>query len=350
MHRFTVDYSKDRPDPRVLMNRGFFLHGLPRLIALCRLLGHKPVVDGYDSKYGREEERRARWVICGRCGIRPEPQGTLNPDDWNLGQPYTGPTSTSPRLSPIVRKQLAARGLGPAPNPLPGPWPKNPTSAVGAQVIIGRSTFLSAQFKVGSSSSEQCLAANLSLGPLGAIYIHTEDHGRFIQRRLNGNKDLATESRVTGIDFYRGRLTWKLWKLWAPRDTHFNDQPWWMGRSIPIDPRHYLYGPVTNRKVSSTAKTPATVRMPDGDTYDVLVRLERWSIGRKRGRRRDHWTIDWEYKPGIPYRAGDSYFSGNHPIQHVTADTPDWPALVAQSVADFIARDRARYGYQHTVA
>lgn len=347
MHWFTVDYSKHRPERRTLMNRGFFLHGLPRLIPLCRLFGHCPVVDGYDSKYGRAEERRARWVECGRCGIRPEPQGTLDPDLWDLEQAYTGDFASSPRMSPIVAKQLAARGITPAPQTLPGLWPANPTSDIGAQVVIGRSSTTSIQFKVGSGSSEQCLAAHLSLGPLGAIYVHTEDHGRFIQRRLNGNADLSTESRVTGIDFHRGRLTWK---LWAPRDTHFNDQPWWMGRSIPIDPRHYLLGPVTNRKVSTTDKMPATVVMADGDTYEVTVNLEQWSIGRKRGRRRDHWVLDWSYKPGIPYRAGDSYFSGNHPVQNITADTPNWPALAAQSIADFFAHDRARYGYQHTAA
>lgn len=349
MHRFTVDYSKDRPDRRTLMNRGFFLHGLPRLILLCRLRGHRSVVDGYNSQYGRQEERRARWVICDRCGIRPEPQGTLDPDDWDLGQPYTGPfTANAPGPVPsAVIKEFARKGTLPPGTRLPGPWPANPTSAIGAQVIIGRSNFISAKVKVGSGSSEQCLAANLSLGPLGAIYVHTEDHGRFLQRRLNGGKLLSTESRVTGIDLYRGRLTWK---LWANRDTTSKTDPWWMHGSFAIDPRHYLLGKVTSRKVATTEKVPATVRMSDGDTYELTVYLEQWSIGRQRGRRRDHWTVDWDYKPGIPYRAGDSYFSGNHPIQHVTADMPNWPDLAAQSVADFFNRDRARHDYQHTAA
>ena len=346
MHRFTVDYSKDRPDRRTLMNRGYFLSGLPRLILLCRLFGHRPVVDGYNAKYGREEERRARWVECGRCGIRPEPQGTLDPDDWDLGQPYTGPFNPTQPMSPLVRKRLIRQGHD-AGIRLPGFWPANPTSAIGAQVVIGRTFTTSAELKVGSGSSEQCLAAHISVGPLGAIYVHTEDHGQFIQRRLNGNPDLSTESRVTGIDFHRGRLTWN---LWAPRDSSSRSTPWWMSGRIPIDPRHYLLGPVTNRKVSTTDKMPATVRMADGDTYEVTVHLVQWSIGRTRGRRRDHWTVDWNYKPGIPYRAGDSYFSGNHPIQHVTADMPNWPALAAQSIADFFNHDRARHDYQHTAA
>lgn len=348
MHRFTVDYNKDRTSQRSLMDRGFFLSGLPRLILLCRVFGHRPVVDGYNSQYGRQEERRARWVICDRCGIRPEPQGTLNPDDWNLGQPYTGPFNPTQPMSPIVRKQLIRQGHD-AGIRLPGSWPANPTGAIGAQVIIGRSGFVSAKVKVGSGSSEQCLAANLSLGPLGAIYVHTEDHGRFLQRRLNGGESLSTESRVTGIDLHNGRLTWK---LWAPRDTYFNDCPWWMGRSFAIDPRHYLFGKVTNRTVSTTEKLPATVRMPDGDTYEVTVYLEQWSTGRQRGRRRNHWTATWDCTPGasIPVGRGKDDSGGAFPIQHVTAATPDWPDLVAQAVADHTARERARRNYQHTAA
>jgi hypothetical protein len=342
MHWFTVDYSKDRSADRwVLMNRGFFLSGLPRVILLCRLIGHRPVVDGYDSKYGPEEERRARWINCGQCGIRPEPQGWLDPDQWHLGQRYTGPFNPTQPMSPTVRKQLIRLGHD-AGIRLPGDWSMNPESAVGAQVIIGRSNFVSAQLKVGSGSSEQCLAASISLGPLGAIYVHTEDHGRFIQRRFNGNRDLSTESRVTGVDLHRGRLNWK---LWAPRDSSSKDDPWWWRGSIPIDPRHYLLGKVTNRQVSVTAKAPATVRMPDGEAYEVTVRLECWSIGRQRGRRREHWTLDWDCKPGIPYRAGDSWFGGSQPVQHLTTDTPNWPQVAAEEIAARCVRDRARYGY-----
>lgn len=337
MHRFTVDYSKDRPDPRTLLNRGYFCHGLPRLILWCRLFGHQPVVDGYNSQYGREEHRRARWLHCGRCGIRPEPQGVLDPDDWDLGQRYTGPFTQARPLSPTVSKQLAARGLAPATQPLPGPWPAKPTSAVGAQVIIGRALTISAEVKVGSGSSEQCLAAHISLGPLGAIYVHTEDHGQFIQRLLNGGELLSTPSRVTGIGFYRGRLDWK---LWAPRDTSSVDDPWWMRGSIPIDPRHYFFGKVTNRRIADTGKVAATVTMPDGDAYEVLVRLECWSIGRQRGRRSEHWIVDWDSKQGIPTSHGKEDSGGHFPIRHVTPDTPRWPELVAEEIARKCSRSQ----------
>lgn len=346
MHRFTVDYSKDRPDPRVLMNRGFFLHGLPRLIAICRTLGHKPVIDGYNSRYGKEEERRARWVICDRCGIRPDPQGHLDPEEWDLGQRYTGPFNPTQPMSATVRKQLIRRGQD-AGIRQPGAWTANPDSAIGAQVIIGRSSLLNVGFKVGSNSSEQCLAANLSLGPIGAIYVHTEDHGRFLQRLLNGGKRLSTESRETRISLDHGRLSWS---VWANRDSHSKDDPKWMRGSLHIDPRHHLLGPLKNRKVSETEKVPAVVRMPEGDTHDVTVRLEQWETRRTRGRARTYWMAQWDCKAGIPVRnhdwKGDETFSSSWAIQGVTPDNPRWPHIIAAAAAEDCSRDRARYNYR----
>lgn len=343
MHRFTVDYSKDRPDRRVLMDRGFFLHGLPRLIALCRLLGHKPTVDGYNSKYGREEERRARWVFCGRCGIRTDPQGVLDPNEWDLGQPYTGPVSNAPRLSPVVRKRLAERGLEPTSTGLPGPWPKNPTSAIGAQVIIGRSSFLSIGFKVGSGSSEQCLAANISLGPLGAIYVHTEDHGQFIQRWLNGSKDLSNESRETGISIWHGRLEWK---LWAPRDSRSKDDPWWMRGSIHLDPRHYLLGGRVCDVEKLTEKTDATVTMPDGSVHAVQVRLERWTSGRKRGRKTVRYEADWSSREGIPVRFDNAWYGSGVTVPEQSVDNGQWIQEACTQIAAQCTKERVRNDYQ----
>lgn len=329
--------GEDR-QPSLFVSRTFWVSDVPRLIPLCRLLGHKPVVDGTDTP--------CRWVACDRCGIRAEPQGNLDPAQWNIGQPYTGSFTPDQDLSPIVRKQLARKGIKPARSNQPGPLPARPVGTVGGEIHVGKSKWrtVGVDFKVGNCGSEQVLAASLRLGPLGSLYLHTEDHGRWLQRRLNPT---GYQSRETGLSYYQGRLSWK---VWARRYEHRASDPKWMSGSIPVDPRHYLFGKITNRKVSTTEKMPATVRMPEGDTYEVTVRLERWSIGRQRGRRRDHWTADWDYKPGIPYRNGDSYYSGNHPIQHVTEDTPDWPVLVAQTVADHITRDRARYNYQHTAA
>jgi hypothetical protein len=344
MHFHTSDLAKDRPDPRVLVHRSYYANGLPRLMPLCRLFGHKPVVDGTDSKYGPEENRRTRWVICDRCGVRPYPQGHLNPDQWNLGQPYTGPTSTARRLSPTVVKQLAARGITPAATREPGPWPADPTGELGAELVIGRSHSIGADIKVGSRGSENVLAAHVGLGPLGALYVHSEGFGTWVQRRLN---PAGYESREIGFDIYHGRLSWK---LWAKRDEWSSKDPKWMHGSIPLDPRHHLFGPRKNRKLSATDDVPAVVRMPEGDTHDVTVRLEKWETRRTRGRAQTFWRAQWDCKKGIPVRnhswKGDETFSCSWVIEGVTPDNRRWPHILAAKAAEQCSRDRARYNYR----
>jgi hypothetical protein len=344
MRTYSIDYSTDRPDPRVLINRGFWVHDVPRLIPLCRLIGHKPVVDGTQ---GVGTSKPARWVACDRCGLRTHPQGCLNPAQWNIGDPYLGPLRPQPELSYQVQKQLARLGHSPRQTE-PGVWPAEPTTTVGGQIIIGRAHGFGIEAKVGNPGSEQVLAGHISLGPLGALYLHTEDHGRWLQRRLN---NIGYDSRVISVDIHHGRLSWN---LWARRDEHRASDPKWMRGSTPVDPRHYLYGPRKNRKVTETEKIPATVRMPEGDTYEVTVHLEQWESGRTRGRSRTYWRAQWDCKAGIPVRnhdwKGDETFSCSWMIEGVTPDNPRWPHIVAAAAAEQCSRDRARYNYQAPAA
>lgn len=348
MHRFTIDRAKDRPDPRVLLHRSFYLSDLPRLMLACRVLGHRPVVDGYDSKYGPEEHRHSRWVVCDRCGVRPEPQGHLDPDEWSVGQPYTGPTATARRLSPIVVKQLARKGITPRLQTEPGPWPARPEGSLGAELVIGRSHTIGADIKVGNPGSEHVLAGHIGLGPLGALFVHSERFGTWVQRRLNPT---GYQSREIGFRVYHGRLSWD---LWAKRDERSASDPKWMHGSFPIDPRHHLLGPRRNHKISETEKVPAVVRMPEGDTHDVTVRLEKWETRRTRGRATTHWLAQWDCKAGIPVRnhdwKGDETFSCSWHIEGVTPDNPRWPHIIAAKAAEQCSRDRARYGYRPPVA
>lgn len=344
MHAFTIDRLKDRPDPRVLLHRSYYAHGLPRLMLACRLWGHKPVVDGYDSKYGPEEHRRARWVACDRCGVRPDPQGRLDPDQWDLGQPYTGPTATARRLSPAVLKQLARKGVTPATITDPGPWPARPEGSLGAELVIGRSHSIGADIKVGNPGSENVLAAHIALGPLGALYVHSEHFGQWVQRRLNPT---GYQSREIGVSVHHGQL-W--WKAWAKRDEWSASDPKWMQGNVTIDPRDLLLGPAKNVKVSETEKVPAVVRMPEGDCHDVLVHLEKWETRRTRGRARTYWMAQWDCKEGIPVRnhdwKGDETFSCAWMIEGVTPDNERWPHIVAAAAAEQCTRDRARYDYR----
>lgn len=324
-------------EPGLLVSRTFWISDVPRLIPLCRLLGHRPIVDGTDTP--------CRWVACDRCGIRADPQGNLDPAQWDIGQPYTGPFNTAAPLSPVVRKQLHRKGLLPKEANLPGIWPA-PVGTVGGEIHVGKSKWrtVGIDFKVGNCGSEQVLAASLRLGPLGSLYLHTEDHGRWLQRRLNPT---GYQSRETGLSYYQGRLSWQ---LWAKRDEWSKSDPKWMSGSVPVDPRDFLFGPVKNRKVSETEKVPAVVRMPEGDTHDVLVHLERWEARRTRGRARSFWRAEWDSKAGIPVRnhswKGDEYYSSSWVIEGVTPDNPRWPHIVAAAAAEHCSRDRARYNYQ----
>ena len=303
----------------LLVSRTFWISDVPRLIPLCRLLGHKPVVDGTDTP--------RRWVACDRCGMRADPQGNLDPDRWDIGQPYTGPLTASP-------------------SGRPGPFPAPPVGTVGGAFHIGKSKWrtVGIDVKVGNCGSEQVLAASLRLGPLGSLYLHTEDHGRWLQRRLNPT---GYQSRETGLSYYQGRLSWN---LWARRDEHRATDPKWMSGSIVIDPRHHLLGPARNRKVSETDRVPVTVYMPEGDTHQVTVHLEKWETRRSRGRASTYWLAQWSSEAGIPVRnhdwKGDNTYSASWVVEGVTPDMPRWPYLLAAKAAEQCTRDRARYGYR----
>ncbi len=341
MLTYTVDYSRDRPSQKNLLNLGFWVHDVPRLIPLCRLFGHKPVVDGTQ---GIGTSKPSRWVACDRCGIRTQPQGQLDPEQWNIGDAYLGPFATRP-FPAQAAKQLAARGI-PVPQDKPGQWPARSTTTVGGQLVIGGrvSSSLGIGFKVGNPGSEQVLAAHLCLGPLGALYLHTEAHGRWLQRRLNNT---GYNSRVIEADLYHGRLSWR---LWAKRDEWNATDPKWMHGSLNVDPRHYLYGPRKNRKLSETDRIPVTVYMPEGDTHQATVHLEQWESRRTRGRASTYWMAQWDCEAGIPVRnhdwKGDETYSCSWMIEGVTPDMPRWPYLLAAKAAEQCTRDRARYGYR----
>lgn len=163
MYGHTVDYRKDRAESGWI-NRGFWLHHTPRLMPLCRLFGHRVVVDGVDIKtYGRNRVQkvdRSRWACCDRCGIRL--QQPID-SDLEIGQPYTDPIP-----APAMADDISGA-----------------TGVVGGQLVVwGAHDGFSAEVKVGNAGSEHTLAAHLHLSKLGALYLHTERHGTWLQRRL----------------------------------------------------------------------------------------------------------------------------------------------------------------------
>lgn len=342
----TVDYRKDgQTAPRALVNRGFWVHGLPRLIPLCRLLGHRAVVDGTE---GYRDRPGYRWVTCDRCGVRPEPQGQLDPSRWSVGDTYGGPfTATAPD-----RRAWKAKGLGdplpatPATYP-PGPWPTSPRGVLGGQLVVGRNNdAVSVEFKVGNAGSEHVLAAHVHLGHLGALYLHVEDFGRGLQRRLNPR---GYESRVTGLAAHDGHL---YWRLWAKRDGYSRRDPCRQRGSVQIDPRTILWGPKRYSYENVGEPVTATVRMPHGDDHEVTLQLQRQAHGRARLRRKQlSWIAEWDARPGIPTRNdGRGRTSGSAvPVSTAAVDDDGWVGEACAAIAADMSRERARRRYRHAV-
>jgi hypothetical protein len=335
----TVNYRKHRPTGPALLHRGAWLYGVPRVILRCRLFGHKPVVDGTD---GYQDRPGSRWVACDRCGIRPEPQGHLDPARYNIGDRYTG--DYLDRDFPLrVRQQLAARGhtarLG-----LPGPWPAHPTATIGGELHVSRQARFGIGVKVGNGGSEQVLAADFGLPWLFHLYLHTEDHGRFVQRRLNPT---GYHSRVIELNAHDGRL-WS--QVWARRDEWSRSDPWWMHGTLRINPADLLLGNSRYAYEDVGEPVPGTVRMPEGDDHPVTLQLQKQTHGRPRGRKTTSWTVDWRSKRGIPVRVDDWKGSGVYgsgvDVTDAAVDNGQWPAMACAAIAVQCSADRARNNYR----
>lgn len=314
----TVDYRQDRSGEAGLVNRGFWLRGTPRLMPLCRLRGHRPVVDGVNYS----PCKRSRWACCDRCGIR-----LLQPvdDDLEIGQPYTDPLPVSPSQASDVS---GARGV------------------IGGQVVLwGGYGGVSGQVKVGNAGSEHTLAGHIHLHKLGALYLHTERHGTWLQRRLNPT---GHHSRVISLGVDGGHLRWQ---LWARRGESVRTDPWWMQGYVDIDPRTRLWGPRRYAYTDVGEKVQAAVRMPHGDDHPVTLQLQRSAFGRERLRRKKmSWSVDWDAPAGIPTRDTDrGRIQGAVTVSDEAVTDDVWVPEACAAIAARMTRDRTRYGYKAAV-
>ncbi|MFG3051916.1 hypothetical protein ACGFZP_13325 [Kitasatospora sp. NPDC048239] len=336
-----VDHEKaDGHQPGTFLNRSFYLNDVPRLILLCRLFGHRPVVDGYGSG---TDGRQARWVACGRCGVRPKPQGDLDPVQWRVGQRYRGPFIPAP---PRTRPQTLTDAVPYVAPKEPGLWPTAPTTTVSGQIVVGRSELhsISAAFKVGNDGSENALGGSITLGRLGALYLSTGDLGRRVQRLLNS---LTYESRVIEVSAYEGHLSWK---VWAPRNSSTKGTPRWMDGYTTINLLDRWLGPVRFSYEDIGPKRPGRVLMPEGDAHEVTLQLQRQRKGRRRGRPVESWTVDWTCHPGIPVRnhswKGDEVLGSSVEVTAAAVDGGRWAEEACAQIAADMSRDRAHYRWR----
>ena len=195
--------------------------------------------------------------------------------------------------------------------------------------------------KVGNAGSEHTLAAHARLGPLGALYLHTESFGTWLQRRLNPT---GHHSRVVGLHVEDGRFRWE---LWAKRDVFLSAGPAWMQGSVRIDPRDIVLGERRYSYADVGDRVPAVVRMPHGDDHVVTLQLQRQTFGRARGPKRETWAVNWECKGGIPTKPGGrGRVSGSGVKVFDPAEADTWVGEAVAAVAHALAGDRARYGYR----
>lgn len=358
MRPHTVDYlAQDgrRPTARQRVSRGFWLRNVPRLLLICSLAGHKPVVDGTE---GFRDQPGHRWVACARCGVRPDAQGNLDPARWDIGRPYTG-AWTDQSDHGITTKGAPVDPDNTSPDrertwTVPGPWPAKQTGTIGGQLVIGTNQpeRIGFSVKVGNMGSEHTLAADVSLPYVGALYLHTENFGRGLQRRLNPT---GYESKVVelGLNAYDHALRWR---LWANRNERAKDTPAWRDGSISLDLAERAFGPKRYSYTIQGRPVMGLVRMPEGDDHQVRLTLKKQTLSRPRpaGRQplEEKWTVDWQTRTGIPVRT-HSYKSGttNGGTVYVSDDSvrhDRWVLEACATIATKIAADRTRYRWKPT--
>lgn len=319
----SVDYlARDQRDGSerhgVLVHRGFWLY-LRRPLVTCAVLGHVPVIDG-TGPLGRTAGYR--WVCCDRCGERPEPQGSLDPALWDIGDTWPGPDTD-------MRGGVLAG---------PGSFARRHHGVLGGEVIVGRSHQAGISVKVGNAGSEHTLAGHVALGRAGTLYLHTERFGTWLQRRLNPR---GYESMVTEVHVHNRRL-W--WQLWHPRDSWTKGTPRWRHGSAKLDPRDIVWG--ERRYSYEPHGEPVTreVRMAPDEAYQVTMQLQRVSYGRPGRRQVLTWSADCEHEPGIPTKPHGGEMTG-WGVPVTSGGTAMWPIEAALASASKVAKLRARYGW-----
>jgi hypothetical protein len=263
-------------------------------------------------------------------------RGNLPAARFQLGQPYTHDLYRQEFVQAM--RELGATTWG------PGPWPDTPTGTLGGELVIGK-TFgvFAVEVKVGNCGSEQTLAAHVRLWPFGALYLHTERFGTWLQRHVNLT---GYESRVISLSVDGWRISTQ---LWARRDSWSRDDPWWMHGSVSLDLVEKVFGPKRYSYETVDGPVLGWVKMAEGDSHQVQLTLRRQRPGRTRLNplAKWSWTVEWEANsPGIETRPGKSgIISSSVRVPDEAIEARCWDMLACALIARKLSDDRAQYGY-----
>lgn len=294
------------------------------------------MVDGTDpDPAGSGDGRAVRWVVCDGCGVRPEPQGNLDPNEWRLGAVYNGPWSAFPPS----REQFQALKDG-RPYP-PGPWPRRPDGDFSAQLVLGpQMGGAGIGLELGCAGNEQTISVHLRT-PLISMYLHTERIGAWWQRRLIPT---GTENREVECSLDYGYLRWT---IWADSSGSTRDLPCWRSGSILVDPRDLIFGQLRYDYTDVSQPVQALLHMPHGDQHPITLTLRRARYGRRWGRGKTSWLAHWEIPDGVvtkPGRSSGTVSSGNW-VSDDSVQAGAWPFEALASIAQRLTHDRIRNGY-----
>jgi hypothetical protein len=194
--------------------------------------------------------------------------------------------------------------------------------------------------KVGNKGSEHTLAGHVTMGRLGALYLHTERFGTWLQRRLvpRGYESMVTELRV-----HDSRL-W--WQVWHPRDSWTRGTPWWRHGSARLDPWDLVLG--AKRYTYEPAAGPAMVEVHagPGESYAVEVKLRRCSLGRPGRRQQLSWSVECTSAEPVVTRPGKGGMVGwSVELGAGQAESPHWAEYAAMACCARIAEARLSSGY-----
>lgn len=337
----------DRGQMGYLFYRRWFFYGVPTLTGLlCRLFGHRPVVDGYDSTYGAGS---ARWVQCGRCLRRPQWQGKL-PLDLKLGARYRGPWNpddTSQTLHDAARA-LSGPGIGGWVKPqipdLPnGPWGGHGHEEAGKTAELD----ICLRRKRGWTRYDLALRTRdsggwtvwLTLGPL-FLALKVPWFARLSEYLTRGSWE-KREFQI-GIDGWTLRLT-----VWGFDGHSASAWPWWK-RGVHVNLKDKLLGRAVHNS-SEVEQAEVIVPMPEGSyAATAVLELSTWKRKRSPFTRSSYYCkITPRHFIPVPGKGENSYDCDDDGIwsQSSGCGGPDseWRAKAVAGLVESALRSRERY-------